>query len=81
MSPVPICLPDLGTDHAQLSLWLVSPGEHVYEGDRVVEVIIPGTVIDVSAPVTGRLLERIQFANDRLTTGQVLGTIEPDPDA
>jgi pyruvate/2-oxoglutarate dehydrogenase complex dihydrolipoamide acyltransferase (E2) component len=78
---VPITLPELGTPRPVLSLWYVGPGEHVYEGDRVAEVLIPGATFDVSAPVTGVVAERLALPNDTLTTGQVLGTITPDPDA
>ena len=78
--PVPITLPDLGSDRAVLSLWHVRPGERVYEGDRVAEVLIPGAVVDVSAPATGTLADRLALPSDRLTAGQVLGTIDPDPD-
>ena len=77
---VPITLPDLGSPRPVLSLWFVAPGEHVYEGDRVVEVLIPGATFDVSAPATGVVGERFALPNDVLTEGQILGTIEPDPD-
>lgn len=75
---VPITLPDLGAARAVLSLWYVRPGERVYEGDRVLEVLIPGATYDVSAPATGTIRERLALVNDPLTHGQVLGTIEPD---
>ena len=47
---VPITLPDLGVARAALSLWYVHPGDRVYEGDRVAEVLIPGATFDVPAP-------------------------------
>ncbi len=78
--PVPITLPDLGPARAVLSLWFVRPGERVYEGDRVAEVLIPGATFDVAAPATGTIAERLALPSDPLVTGQVLGTIDPDPD-
>lgn len=75
---VPIALPDLGTARARLSLWYVLPGERVFEGDRVAEVLIPGATFDVPAPATGVLAERIALPNDVLGTGQVLGVIEEE---
>jgi pyruvate/2-oxoglutarate dehydrogenase complex dihydrolipoamide acyltransferase (E2) component len=75
---VPIVLPDLGSPAARLSLWYVRPGEAVYEGDRVAEVLIPGVVFDVAAPASGVLRDRLALPGDALTAGQELGTIEAD---
>jgi pyruvate/2-oxoglutarate dehydrogenase complex dihydrolipoamide acyltransferase (E2) component len=72
----PITLPDVGGD-AVLSVWYVRPGEAVYEGDRVAEVLIPGATVDVHAPAAGTLAERRLFPGDRLRGGDVLGTIRP----
>jgi pyruvate/2-oxoglutarate dehydrogenase complex dihydrolipoamide acyltransferase (E2) component len=71
----PITLPDLGVAEAVLSLWYVRPGDRVFEGDRVAEVLIPGATFDVPAPATGRFVERQVLPQDRVTTGQVLGLI------
>jgi pyruvate/2-oxoglutarate dehydrogenase complex dihydrolipoamide acyltransferase (E2) component len=71
----PIALPDLGTDRVTFSLWYVRPGERVFEGDRVAEVLVPGATFDVPAPANGVLAERLALPNDPLTTGQVLGLI------
>jgi pyruvate/2-oxoglutarate dehydrogenase complex dihydrolipoamide acyltransferase (E2) component len=76
--PVPILLPDLGPARAVLSLWYVRPGERVYAGDRVLEVLIPGATYDVPAPATGTIRDRLALANDPVTQGQTLGTIDPD---
>ena len=73
---VPIRVPDLGTERARLSVWFVQPGERVYEGDRVAELLIPGATIDVSAPATGLLRETTMRVNDAVTPGQILGTVE-----
>lgn len=78
--PVPITLPELGTDHARVSLWFVRPGEHVYEGDRLLEVVIPGAVIDVPAPATGIVRERLALPNDAVQAGNVLGLLDADPE-
>ena len=76
--PVPITAPDLGTPRGRMSLWFVRPGERVYEGDRVVELTIPGAVVDVPAPATGIVVGRMALPGDSVTAGLVLGTIEPD---
>jgi pyruvate/2-oxoglutarate dehydrogenase complex dihydrolipoamide acyltransferase (E2) component len=73
-----IALPDLGAPRATFSLWYVRPGDRVFEGDRVAEVLIPGATVDVHAPADGTLAERLAFPNDALTPGQVLGWIEEE---
>ncbi|MCZ2344186.1 MAG: lipoyl domain-containing protein [Bacteroidales bacterium] len=75
----PIPLPDLGSPTARVSLWHVRPGERVYAGDRLVEVLIPGTLIDIPAPVTGTVLEWLAFPQDTLHPGDSLGSIDADP--
>lgn len=77
---IPITLPELGSA-ARFSLWFVLPGDRVYEGDRVAEVLVPGATFDVAAPATGIFVERNAAANEPLAVGQVLGTILADPDA
>lgn len=72
----PILLPDLGATPATLSAWFADVGDHVFEGDRLVEVLVAGATFDIPAPATGQLVEQRAFQADRLDTGQVLGTIE-----
>ncbi len=71
-----IILPDLGAAPAALSAWFADVGDVVYEGDRLVEVLVDGATFDVPAPATGRLTEQRAFRADALHTGQVLGTVE-----
>lgn len=75
---VPVRLPDLGADPARFGLWIVEAGEQVYEGDRVAEVFLPGASVDVVAPATGRLVERLAWPRDPLVPGQVLGVVEAE---
>jgi pyruvate/2-oxoglutarate dehydrogenase complex dihydrolipoamide acyltransferase (E2) component len=72
----PIILPELGDGLVTLSAWFADPGDEVFEGDRLVEVLIAGATFDVSAPATGRLAERHALPNDPLRPGQILGTVE-----
>jgi pyruvate/2-oxoglutarate dehydrogenase complex dihydrolipoamide acyltransferase (E2) component len=73
---LPVLLPDLGAAAVRLSLWYADVGDLVYEGDRLVEVLASGATFDVSAPATGRLVERHAWPRDLLTPGQVLGMVE-----
>jgi pyruvate/2-oxoglutarate dehydrogenase complex dihydrolipoamide acyltransferase (E2) component len=74
----PIILPDLGAAPVRLSLWFSKPGDVVFEGDRLVEVVVAGASFDVSAPATGRLIERRAWPRDLLAPGQVLGVMEAE---
>jgi pyruvate/2-oxoglutarate dehydrogenase complex dihydrolipoamide acyltransferase (E2) component len=74
----PILLPDVGAAPVRLSLWYSSLGDTVFAGDRLVEVVVAGATFDVSAPATGRLIERHAWPRDVLTPGQVLGVMESE---
>ncbi len=77
-SRVPILVPDPGTPRAVLSLWYAHPGDRVFAGDRVAEVLIPGATVDIPAPVDGVLVDRFAIPNDRVASGQVVGEILAD---
>jgi pyruvate/2-oxoglutarate dehydrogenase complex dihydrolipoamide acyltransferase (E2) component len=77
---VPVLLPDLGTPTARASIWFAEPGDHVYEGDRLLEVSVGEATFDVSAPVTGWLAERLVWPNDELRPQQILGTLSVAPE-
>jgi pyruvate/2-oxoglutarate dehydrogenase complex dihydrolipoamide acyltransferase (E2) component len=72
----PIHVPDLGDEAPALNLWIVAPGDHVYAGDRLAELLLDEATIDVTAPVTGRLVERNVRPGQIVTRGQILGWIE-----
>jgi pyruvate/2-oxoglutarate dehydrogenase complex dihydrolipoamide acyltransferase (E2) component len=73
-----IILPELGAAPAVLSVWFADPGDEVFEGDRLVEVLVGGATFDVSAPATGRLAERWVLPDQPVRTGQVLGVVEAE---
>ena len=75
----PIVMPDLGGGRVTLSAWLAKPGDSVYAGDRLVEVLLDGATFDVASPATGRLAEKLAWLDDVLMPGQVLGYIEDQP--
>lgn len=71
-----IILPELGATPIVLSLWFADPGDLVFEGDRLVEVLAGGATFDVPSPATGRLVEMRVLPDDQLRPGQVLGVVE-----
>lgn len=72
----PVLLPDLGAAPVAVSLWFAGVGDSVFEGERLVEVLAAGATFDVSAPVSGKLVERLVWPGDVLRPGQVLGVLE-----
>ena len=71
--------PELGAA-GTFGLWLVRPGERVYAGDRLAEVLIPGAVVDVPAACCGTVCHLDARPGDRVTEATILGTLTPDPD-
>jgi pyruvate/2-oxoglutarate dehydrogenase complex dihydrolipoamide acyltransferase (E2) component len=76
----PVILPDLGAAPVWLSLWFAEPGDEVFEGDRLVEVLTTGATFDVPAPASGRLVQRLAWPREPLVAGQVLGVVEAQPE-
>ena len=75
-----IVLPELGAVPVVLSSWFADPGDRVFEGDRLVEVLVGGATFDVPAPATGCLVEKRALPRDPLSAGQVLGVMQVEED-
>lgn len=73
----PIVLPDLGPGEVVFSLWLPRVGDHVYEGDRVAEVLQGAATVDVLSPAEGRLAQTLAQPGDLLQSGQQIGWVAP----
>lgn len=75
----PILVPAVNSSSQPLkvSLWLTHAGEKVVSGDRVVELLIPGVTFDVEAPCAGTIVSCECLPGVEVTTGMVLGWIEP----
>jgi pyruvate/2-oxoglutarate dehydrogenase complex dihydrolipoamide acyltransferase (E2) component len=74
----PVVMPESGAAVAVVSVWFVEPGERVDASERLVEILIGGATIDVAAPATGRLVEKLVWPDDPVIAGQVLGYIEEE---
>jgi pyruvate/2-oxoglutarate dehydrogenase complex dihydrolipoamide acyltransferase (E2) component len=73
-----VILPDLGTGPdvpIVVSYWFAARGEHVWEGERLVEVLAGPATFDVPAPASGRLARIHGREDDRVEPGSVLGLI------
>jgi pyruvate/2-oxoglutarate dehydrogenase complex dihydrolipoamide acyltransferase (E2) component len=73
-----VILPDLGTGPDEpivVSHWYAERGDEVWEGDRLVEVLVGPATFDVPAPTTGRLAEIRGDEDDRVAPGAILGLL------
>lgn len=72
-----ITVPDLGagTLRVQVCSWLATLGEQVREGDRIVELSLPGITFDVPSPADGRLIAIDKNLGDDVHPGDVLGRL------
>ena len=73
-----VILPDLGTGPdipIVVSHWFAARGDEVWEGDRLVEVLVGPATFDVPSPVSGRLAEIRGREDDCVRPGTVLGLV------
>lgn len=73
-----VVLPDLGTGPDEpivVSHWFAERGDEVWEGDRLVEVLVGPATFDVAAPWSGRLAAIQGVEDDRIWPGAVLGLV------
>jgi pyruvate/2-oxoglutarate dehydrogenase complex dihydrolipoamide acyltransferase (E2) component len=73
-----VILPDLGTGPdvpIVVSHWFAARGDRVWEGERLVEVLVGPATFDVASPVSGRLAEIRGLEDDRVESGSVLGLV------
>jgi pyruvate/2-oxoglutarate dehydrogenase complex dihydrolipoamide acyltransferase (E2) component len=75
-----IVVPDFDLPGIPLTIcsWLVAPGERVYEGDRVLEILADEVTIDIGAPATGVLVEQLATEDEAVAVGQVVGRVDVD---
>lgn len=78
MRTAAVILPDLGTGPDTpivVSYWFAARGEKVWEGERLVEVLVGPATFDVPAPVTGRLVKIFVREDDTVLPGAHLGAL------
>ena len=73
-----VVLPELGTSPdvpILVSHWFAERGDEVWEGDRLVEVLVGPATFDVPSPTSGRLAVIHGREDDRVSPGMVLGLV------
>jgi pyruvate/2-oxoglutarate dehydrogenase complex dihydrolipoamide acyltransferase (E2) component len=76
----PIVVPELDCNAMVLSVWYVKPGEAVFTGDRLVELLLGGATFDITAPASGTMLEQCARPGEQLRASQVVGFFERSDD-
>lgn len=80
----PIQVPELGAVGKTVTVgtWLVDEGQPVSDGDRLVEIQLPGLVFVVSSHQTGVLKCIVRQPGSVVAEGEILAWLdEPPPDA
>lgn len=70
---------DLGGVPVVVSLWHVRQGARVSKDARLLELHAGDVVVDLLAPESGVLAQRLVTEEDPVQPGQLLGWIEPEP--
>ncbi len=65
-------------DEATVSFWYVEEDEEVEEGEDIVEMITEKTTFNVTAPVSGRLVEILSQEGDVVKVGDIMAILETD---
>ena len=65
-------------DEATISFWYVEEDEEVEEGEDIVEMITEKTTFNVTAPVSGRLVEILAQEGDVVKVGDIMAILETD---
>ena len=76
-------VPEMGftTGMVTVSVWLVSEGDCVLAGDRVVQLVAGAATVDLLAPVTGRLARQLVDEDDPVEPGESLALFTATPAA
>jgi 2-oxoisovalerate dehydrogenase E2 component (dihydrolipoyl transacylase) len=78
--PGELRLPDLDLPGvaARLAAWHAAVGQHVVQGERLVEIAAGDVTVELTAPLSGELIERCAAADELLGAGQLLARIRPE---
>lgn len=78
---VEVKLPPLGddaADQASVSFFYPEVGDHVDQGDELVEMLTDKAAFNVPAPASGKLVEIVARDNAVVKVGQTLAVIETE---
>ena len=78
MPQIDISVPELGagTLRVRVCSWLAALGETVHEGDRLVELSLPGMTFDINSPADGQLTSIDKTLGTEVHPGDILGKLQ-----
>ncbi len=81
--PLEVRMPRLGEGviEATISQWLVQEGEHVEEGDPLLEVNTDKVDTEIPAPATGKVVKILHREGETVPVGEVLALMEVEGEA
>ncbi len=76
-----MCMPDLelGDVPTVASVWHVGIGKSVTQGESLLEILAGEVAVDLPAPISGYLAERLVTEDQPLQAGQSLAVIVAQP--
>ncbi|TVV72873.1 dihydrolipoamide acetyltransferase family protein [Sphingomonas solaris] len=82
MARIPFKLPDIGEGiaEAEIVAWHVKVGDMVEEDDPLADMMTDKATVEMTAPVSGRIVEIGGAAGDMLAIGAVLAVFESEAD-
>jgi pyruvate/2-oxoglutarate dehydrogenase complex dihydrolipoamide acyltransferase (E2) component len=79
MSAVEIVMPDLqGAEDVVIGAWTKKKGDHVDEGETIVEARTDKVNAEIPSPVTGTVEELLVAEGDPVEAGQPIATVTPE---
>lgn len=80
MARIEVRLPDLGLgqEPVRLTVWLATRGSIVERGEPILEATAGAVTIDLPAPASGLLAEKLAGEDDLLKPGNPVAIIETD---
>jgi pyruvate/2-oxoglutarate dehydrogenase complex dihydrolipoamide acyltransferase (E2) component len=58
------------------SVWHASPGQWLTQGDRLLEVVASGVLVDIPSPESGILRRRLVSEDEPVAVGQTVALVE-----
>lgn len=73
-----LALGEEDVDEATVSCWYFEEEEEVNKGDTLVEMLTDKSTFNITAPVTGRLVEILAQEGDVVKVGDVVAILETE---
>jgi pyruvate/2-oxoglutarate dehydrogenase complex dihydrolipoamide acyltransferase (E2) component len=74
-----IVMPDLqGAEEITIGAWIKKAGDHVDEGETIVEALTDKVNAEIPSPVSGVVKELLLAEGDPVKPGQPIATVAPE---